>query len=102
MRCSNCGERFSASRRSGGPGGYSSPGWFLIINAGLLLALVVLLQAGHPAIGVVAGLMLLIGLSANLTSWDDCNHHMGPDGERLAGLDCPRCRHVNKVFPWSL
>jgi len=102
MKCQNCGDSFSANWLSPAPGGYSAPGTFFIFNVGVLSVFLAIIFCGYLIATIPVGFILLIGLSANLTSWLDSNCHMGSKGEHIKGLPCPKCKHIHPVYPWTL
>lgn len=102
MKCKRCGHRFSANWLSPGIGGYSSPGVFFIVNVGALLLFLGALLFGNLIEIALTGILLAIGLGANLTSLVDSSYPMGTDGKPVKGLPCPKCSHPHQVRPWSM
>ena len=101
MKCTACGIKFPANLHTCAPGGYSAPGVFFVINVVLLISLLGCLALGYILMTIPVGLILLIALGANLTSWTDSNCEMGSKGERVSGLSCPKCKTRHRVYPWS-
>jgi hypothetical protein len=75
---------------------------FFILNVLFLSAGVILYLYSYYILLFVLGIMMLISLSANLTSYMDCSSEMDEHGEDVKGLPCPECDFRNTVYPWSL
>ena len=98
MKCKKCGEKVILQSSKGG---YSVPGYFFLINILLLITILTLYTLSSYIWTSVAGIILVIGLLANLTSYINCSIETGKDGQAKKGRICRNCGHINTVYPWS-
>lgn len=100
MRCRHCGVRYPANIAAPGPGGFESPGTWVIVGGGVLAVAAVLFWLdlafwGWLALAVAAFVLLQVPIA-----WMDCR---GPSGASPSGGEtCPSCGGTNTVWPWSL
>jgi len=98
MKCKQCGETVNLPNYQGRS---AVPGYFFIFNTLLIIITLTLFSLSLYILASVSGVILVVGLLANLTCYLDCSIEMGKDGQAKKGITCRSCDHSNTIYPWT-